>query len=252
VTAPRAPLAFGAPTQGQIPTGAPRFAPTPVAGPGAARQGQRLGPQFTALQQALDAGRVSVDDSTTEVDPELVVVFDLAASVAEFARAAAAVPGLEFLLEVDGEDFDADEDFHVVKDGQATTDVVTDSLYVVMSNAQAVSELMTLFGQWQNNPQGPLPRGLAPLRNVFGLLREIRRWGPQDRVRETGLLEQWREDVAVVGQSATRARVEIELWYRSDAARPVSPPQECDRSRNAVFPSARRNLLGSGRGAPSS
>jgi len=90
VTAPRAPLAFGAPTQGQIPTGAPRFAPTPVAGPGAARQGQRLGPQFTALQQALDAGRVSVDDSTTEVDPELVVVFDLAASVAEFARAAAA------------------------------------------------------------------------------------------------------------------------------------------------------------------
>jgi Subtilase family len=160
-----------------------------------------------------------VASETTEADPELVVVFDLAGTVAEFARAAAQVPGLEFLLEVDGEEFQSDDDFHALRRGERSEDTVTDSLYVVMSNAQAVTELLSLFGQWQRNRRGPMPRGLAPLRDVFELLREIRRWGPQDRIRETGLLEQWHEDVAIVGQSATRARVEIELWYRRDAAR---------------------------------
>ena len=219
MTSPRPPLSFGAPVAGPIPTGAPRFPGTRIAGPGPARQQQRLGPQFAALQEALQTGRVEVDGETTEADPELVVVFDLAAPVAEFARAAARVPGLEFLLEVDGEEFAADDDFHPVRDGEATDDAVADSLYVVMSNSQAVVDLLALFERWQENRQTAMPFGLAPLRDVFELLREVRRWGPQDRVRETGLLERWREDVAVVGQSSTMARVEIELWFRRDATR---------------------------------
>jgi hypothetical protein len=160
-----------------------------------------------------------VAGETSEADPELVVVFDLAGTVAEFARAAQRVPGLEFLLEVDGEEFESDDDFHFVRNDERTTESVTDSLYVVMSNAQAVAQLVSLFGQWQQNPHMRMPFGLAPLRNVFALLREVRRWGPQDRVRETGLLEQWRETVELVGQSATFARVEIELWYRRDPSR---------------------------------
>uniref|UniRef100_A0A5Q5BH79 Peptidase S8/S53 domain-containing protein n=2 Tax=unclassified Mycobacterium TaxID=2642494 RepID=A0A5Q5BH79_MYCSS len=219
MTSPRPPLSFGAPLAGPIPTGAPRFPGTRIAGPGPGRQQQRLGPQFAALQEALQTGRVEVDGETTEADPELVVVFDLAAPVAEFARAAARVPGLEFLLEVDGEEFAADDDFHPVRDGEATDDAVTDSLYVVMSNSQAVVDLLALFERWQENRQTAMPFGLAPLRDVFELLREVRRWGPQDRVRETGLLERWREDVAIVGQSRTMTRVEIELWFRRDAAR---------------------------------
>lgn len=219
MTSPRQPLSFGSPTSGPIPAGSPRFAGASVAGPGPARQQQRLQPQFAALQQALQGSRVNVANETTEPDPELVVVFDLAGTVGEFARAASRVPGLEFLLEVDGDDFESDDDFHALRDGERTEDTVTDSLYVVMSNAQAVNELLSLFQQWQRDRRGPMPFGLAPLRNVFELLREIRRWGPQDRVRETGLLDQWREDVAVVGQSAGRARVEVELWYRRDSAR---------------------------------
>lgn len=219
MTAPREPLPFGSPVTGPIPAGPPRFPGTRIAGPGPARQQQRLAPQFAALQEALQAGRVDVDGETTEADPELVVVFDLAAPVAEFARAAARVPGLEFLLEVDGDDFAADDDFQPIRDGEPTDDAVTDSLYVVMSNNQAVLDLLALFARWQENRQAAMPFGLAPLRDVFELLREVRRWGPQDRVRETGLLERWREDVAVVGQSATGARVEIELWFRRDATR---------------------------------
>lgn len=218
MTSPRPPLAFSPPTSGPIPTGVPRFAGG-AAGPTPARQQQRLQPQFAALQEAFDTGRVDVAAETTEADPELVVVFDLAGTVAEFARAAAQVPGLEFLIEVDGDDYDADDDFHLVRGGQRSNESISDSLYVVMSNAQAVTQLISLFAQWQQDPKGPLPRGLAPLRNVFALLREIRRWGPQDRIRETGLLDEWRETVEVVGDSLSVARIEIELWYRRDAAR---------------------------------
>ncbi|SBS79618.1 hypothetical protein MHPYR_840002 [uncultured Mycobacterium sp.] len=92
MTAPREPLSFGSPVTGPIPAGPPRFPGTRIAGPGPARQQERLAPQFAALQAALEAGRVDVDGETTEADPELVVVFDLAAPVAEFARAAARVP----------------------------------------------------------------------------------------------------------------------------------------------------------------
>lgn len=225
MTSPRPPLSFGIPTSAPIPAGVSRFAPPGVVGPGPARQQQRLQPQFTALQQALQAGRADVVDATTEADPELVVVFDLADTVAAFARAAARVPGLEFLLEIDGDEFESDDDFHAIRAGERSDDAVTDSLYVVMSNAQAVTELLSLFERWQQDRAGKMPTGLAPLRNVFELLREIRRWGPQDRIRETGLLEQWREDVATVGQSASAARVEIELWYRQDPQRRTEAEQ---------------------------
>ncbi len=78
------------------------------------------------------------------------------------------------------------------------------------------------------NPNVTFAYGLASLKTVFGLLRDIRRWGPQDRVRETGLLERWEEDKAVVGQSGS-TRVEIELWYRSDIASRQAAQGEVER-----------------------
>lgn len=219
MTAPRPLLALGAPTIGPIPpaTDSRPFPPQPTC-PSAARQGQRLTPQFAALRDAMTAGRAVAAESTPEPDPELVVVFDLAGTVEDFFRAAAGVPGLEFLAEYEDDEIEPDEDFHFVQGVQTTDTPVSDTLYVVMSNAQAVSELINLFERWQADPSKQFARGLNPLRRVFGLLRAIRRWGPQDRVRETGLLDQWAEDVAIVGTSGA-VRVEIELWYRGESAR---------------------------------
>lgn len=70
-------LAFGPSTNDVIPPAGRRAIPRPR-GPGAQRQGERLTPQFTALGDALAAGRLSATASTNEQDPELVVVFDLA------------------------------------------------------------------------------------------------------------------------------------------------------------------------------
>ena len=150
-------------------------------------------------------------------DPELVAVFDLAGAVETFLRAAAHIEGLEFLSDLQEDRVAADDDFFYESEGEPTDDEVPQSLYMVMTNAQAVGELVSLFERWQQDQSVSFARGLGPLKQVFELLRSIRRWGPEDRVRETGLLEQWSEDVQVVGAQGVQ-RIEIELWHRQDEA----------------------------------
>lgn len=214
-------LAFGPPISEPIPPGPPRF-PRPPRGPSAQRQGERLKPQFMALSEALTAERARTMATTDEQDPELVVVFDLAGTVTEFHRSVAGIDGLEFLAELTEDEAEADADFAIVKAEGPTSQPVPETLYTVMSNARAVAELVRLFTRWKADPDEPFPAGLAPLRTAFAQLRAVRRWGPADRVRETGLLEAWREEVAVVGGRGL-SRVEIELWFRVD-----------DRKRAAV------------------
>lgn len=215
VTDPRPLLPFTAPVVGPIPAAQSRAFPPRVQRPSPARQGVRLTPQFQALRQSLEARRAQLTDRTVAEDPELVAVFDLAGSVDRFLNAAVLIEGLDFLSELQDDVVEPDDDFFYEEDGEVSEDSVPQSLYMVMTNAQAVTELVRLFERWQADPSITFERGLYPLKEVFGLLRAIRRWGPQDRIRETGLLEEWREEIEVVQTQGT-ARVEIELWYRSN------------------------------------
>lgn len=202
----------------------PPSVPPVVRGPGARRQGERLSPQFRALVEAFDGRRARLsDDDADELDPELVLVFDLAGSVTDFRNAVDRIEGLEFLSEFLDEDTDPDEDFANFSptDGQLN-DQVSRSLYLVMSNSEAAGQLVSLFDAWLADPDITFEHGLGKFKHAFAQLRAIRRWGPQDRVRETGLLEQWREHLELVGQSISPVQVEIELWFRRGA------PQRAD------------------------
>ena len=117
---------------------------------------------------------------------------------------------------------------------EPSDDAVPQSLYMVMTNAQAVEELVRLFKLWQLDQSVTFERGLAPLKEVFGLLRSIRRWGPEDRVRESGLLDQWAEDVQVAGVQGV-SRVEIELWHRQEATARRAAQDEVDINRSRVL-----------------
>ena len=148
----------------------------------------------------------------------MVAVFDLAGAVDDFYKAASKVPGLEFLFDLEGDDVDPDDDFYFADNqGDAADKSVPQHLYMVMSNANALGELIRLFELWQADNSIKLSTGLNPLKEAFALIRRIRRWEAEDRIRETGLLEQWREDARDAGSQSMRA--EIELWYRSDPDR---------------------------------
>lgn len=220
MTAERGPLlAFGPPVVAERPTQSPRDIPR-LSNPSASRQGVRLTPQFRELTAAFDAERARLAaDNADEVDPALVVVFDLAGSVKDFRNAIDRIDGLEFLSELLGDPSDPDDDFYMTeRDAGRTDKPVSHSLYLVMSNARAVDELLRLFALWQQDSSVSFERGLGRFKAAFQQLTGIRRWGPEDRIRETGLRDRWQETLDLVGQSVSTVMVEIELWYRRDAA----------------------------------
>lgn len=211
---PRPLLAFADPASGPIPVGSPRNPGRPHH-PDPARQGTRIAPQFQILSDALQAGRAELSSDAPGSDPELVAVFDLVGSVDGFLRAVRDVEGLEFLADFVGEGADPDDDFYLENAGERTDRQVPESLYMLMSNARAIDELISLFSRWVADPAVTFDRGMAPLKEVFSNLRGIRRWGPEDRVRESGLLDEWQATLDIVGTSGV-ARVEVELWYRAE------------------------------------
>lgn len=209
-------LAFGPAAVGSIPSNPDHKPPRRPRTPGGRRQGERLAPQFQSLQDALASDLTGLGDSTTAPDPELIAVLELVGTVAGFVRATEGIDGLRFLADFAGDGLDPDDDFYYAgDDNDPAEDNLPQSLYLVMANARAIDELIRLFGLWQDNEKVKLERGLAPLKQVFAQLHSIRRWGPEDRVKETGLLDQWREDVEVVGAQGS-VLVEIELVWGSN------------------------------------
>ncbi len=217
-------LAFGPTEPVPIPKRAPD-APKPpfrpVRRPKTDRQGRRISPQFAALQRALETDSSTLTDATEASDPEHIVVFEVVGTVAGFVRATAGIAGLNLVADPVGDGYDPDDDFYYgTTDGGAEDDRVPQTLYLVMANAQAITELIRLFDLYQQHDGSiTFDTGLNPLKDVFKLLHTIRRWGPKDRVEETGLLDQWRESIAIRGQAGVE-RVEIELvWTRTPEAR---------------------------------
>ena len=73
--------------------------------------------------------------------------------------------------------------------------------------------MLSLWDDWQSNTR--LPDGLGKWKDLFRQLRDVRPWGVQDRLLETGILDDWRERVEY-GQEVVPC--EIELWYRRNPA----------------------------------
>lgn len=181
--------------------------------PSRQRQAERLTPQFQALLQALEAARVTMQTSIPAADPELVVVFETRGAVSDVLSAARKA-GIQLLLEVEDE-FDPDGDFQKTTKKPAR---VPGFLHVALTNLTAMRELLRLWEMWTNGQ--PLPRGLggmaSGLASLFGHLSDVREWGPEDRIRTTGLAEVIAERL---DQGANDVPIEVELWYYESASR---------------------------------
>lgn len=72
-------------------------------------QTQRLSPIFQSLQSAMERKAVVLQQNVQGIDPEFVLVFEVAGSVSNFAIAVKNA-GMEWLLDADTQ-FEPDEDF---------------------------------------------------------------------------------------------------------------------------------------------
>ena len=181
--------------------------------PGAGRQGERLAPQFRRLEQALANRRVALQGSSLGIEPEQVLVLETVGSVQNFIRAVQKVEGLEWLAEYELEDIPPGDGFEDARDPQKD---LKGQVFLVMTDGRALVELQSLFEGWRRDPEARFRHGLAPLKHAFEHLREIRPWGVEDRLRDTGVLEDWNERVAF-GQETVS--FEAELWYRGSERR---------------------------------
>ncbi|WP_150116043.1 S8 family peptidase [Desulfovibrio fairfieldensis] len=190
-----------------LPSGFPN-----VRKPSAARQWDRLSPQFQQLQKAFEDQRVRLQQNAAGIEPEQVLVIETIGSVQDFANAVKKIQGFEWMGEVEGAKTPPDDDFYDERHHDHELGV---QLYMIMSNQRALEEMLALWKRYKSNPGHKLKRGLTKFRDVFLCLKDIRRWGLRERLLETGLLEIWKEDLA--NDPERNVRFETELWFRENA-----------------------------------
>ncbi|SHK89944.1 Subtilase family protein [Desulfatibacillum alkenivorans DSM 16219] len=182
------------------------------------RQWDRLSPAFDQLQATFEARRIEIQQSAAGIIPEQVLVIETVGSIENFANAVKRIDGLEWMGEVELDEIAPDEEFY---DEAKPDKELSGRLYLVMTNQQALNQMLSLWRRYQENPTMQFERGLTKFRDVFLHLKDIRRWDVQDRLLETGIIGIWREDLEHDGDRVIT--FEAELWFRgSDTLRAAS------------------------------
>ena len=88
-------------------------------------------------------------------------------------------------------------------------------LFLSMRNNQAIDKLLSLWNQWDSSDK-KLPRPYGKWTEIFKQIKTIRKWDIQDRIRDTGIIDFWKEEIKLKEGTASKIAFEIELWYRND------------------------------------
>lgn len=177
--------------------------------PSPPRQSQRLNPQFEALRKQFE-DKVRLQTTPTGIAPEEVIVLETVGSIEQFFNAVKKIDGMEWLAEWDEEEIPPDDDFF--KDEQHKSAILSGRLFLIMTNQQAMQQLLSMWQQFVNNPTQTFAWGFGKFRELFSQLREVRTWSVRDRLIENRTLDYWRNTIAYAENEDVLT--EIELWFR--------------------------------------
>lgn len=192
-------------------------------------QARAYGPVFRQLRSVLDRTDASMQlrADPNSLAPERLLVLEVTGSVQNFANAVARIAGLEFSGE---ETLEADED-------------ASPEFYLLVPQLGALREIVSLWENWQLT--GTVPRNYTPWRDLFLQLRDIRPWGPADRVSQSN--REYFRNRADGAASTSLVRIEIELVFRANTAASETAESEVVRrvvemGGNIVHRSLRREF----------
>ena len=160
----------------------------------------------------MEKRRLELQNNPLGLVPEQVLVLETIGTVENFIRAVERVPGLEWLAEYELDDIIPAYGF---EDGTNPDKHLQGRLFLVMTEQHALSQLQSLFEQWRERHDMAFPYGLAPLRQAFRYLHTIRPWDVEDRIRETGVLEDWQDRIE---HDDGDVPFEAELWFRKSSS----------------------------------
>ena len=176
--------------------------------PDSGQQADRLAPQFVSLLDAMDRQRIALQDNAFGLQPEQVLVLEVVGSIENFIRITRNIEGLEWQGESELDDiepaFGFEDESHPDKN-------LKGRMFLVMTDQRALHQIHRLFNRWRRDGNTQFPDGLGELKKVFEQLYDIRPWGIEERVRETGILDDWN---ARLQYDQEVVNFTVELWFR--------------------------------------
>ena len=172
------------------------------------RQGERLDPKFDRIASvAADPSQLMrLRQDPEAIAPERAIVFEVAGSIQNFHEAAARI-GFEYLAD-DEFEIAPDEDFLRAKKPE---EAISGRLYFAMPDLAALRQLVSLWQRYKTSRR--MPSGFRQWTQLFGLLKDVRAWGPMDRLTDDTLAN-WREQLTEAPDEPVR--FEVELWFREN------------------------------------
>ena len=175
------------------------------------RQIERLTPKIEKL-------KASFSRTITGLEPETALVIEIIGSVDDF-RQAVEKAGLEWIGEWDIEDMEPNEDFYGWKEDTKTKEKIktkkplTRRLFVSFFDQEGQRKLLSLWKKWKE--RGQFDRGETKWRDIFERANDIRQWGIEETLKETGMIDRWK-DIAEPVKPEDLITFQIELFYRKD------------------------------------
>ncbi len=180
-------------------------------------------PQFNVLQNTINSGNLYFTNYATGVDPEYTLVFETVGDPRDFYKAVNKLkeeyPTVEWLMELSDSNLNNSDDFYVM-DSQAARDdskKLTTKLFCIMTNQVALNEIISLWNHYQADENFKFPKGMAGFKQLFRTLYDVHKWGIQERLEDTGLIEIWEEELQ--DASLEKVKVQIELFFRSSISK---------------------------------
>jgi hypothetical protein len=185
------------------------------------QQRDRLTPLFESMQESF------ITDSANGLNPENVLVIETIGKIEDFHRAVRHIEGLEWLSEIDEDDISPDEDFYQM---DRRDNLLSGRLFFSMSNKQAIIKIISLWTYWDSYEK-KLPRNFAKWAEIFKQIKRIRKWDIEDRLRDTGIINLWEEEIELKKGTFSKITFEIELWYRSSKGK----REEIDKNIKSII-----------------
>ncbi|OWQ47548.1 exopolyphosphatase [Roseateles noduli] len=185
--------------------------------PGHGAQVVRIERQIQSIEADFARYQATLTGALAGLEPEMVLVIEIVGRVEDFKQAIEAA-GLEWLGETELDELDAADDgfYELDETGNRTGKPLSGRMFLAMSNMAGLQELLSLWRQWKEG-RG-LPYGKTKWKAVFEQLSVLRRWGIEETLFETGMIDRWRDLVDPL-QPDQQITFQVELFYRRDAAK---------------------------------
>lgn len=177
-------------------------------------QTARIEKQIGLLKDDFARYQASMTGALSGLEPEMALVIEIVGRLDDFKQAIETV-GLEWLGETELDELEAEDDgfYELDEAGKRTGKPLSGRMFLAMSNVAGLQEILRLWNIWKSSQN--LPTGKAKWKTVFEQLVTLRRWGIEETLFETGMINRWKELIVPL-QPDQKITFQVDLFYRKD------------------------------------